>query len=99
MPKRTGRHWREKVVPRVIRRDGGICHLCDQPGADTADHIVPAGHGGPWYDMANLKAAHNRPCNQIRGDRSISWARAEIRRRWTELFDTSPPGSDTSWDW
>lgn len=98
MPKRTGRRWREHTVPRVLRRDHGICHLCDMPGADTADHVVP------WAvsqddSLPNLRAAHNRPCNQIRGDRSITWARAEIRRRWTELFDTPPPGSDTTWDW
>lgn len=92
MPKRTGRHWREKVVPRVIRRDGGICHLCDRPGADTADHLVPHGQGGP-ATLDNLRAAHIK-CNQIRGDRSISWARDEIARR----LAAEQPANDT-WTW
>lgn len=92
MPKRTGRRWREHTVPRVLRRDGGICHLCDQPGADTADHLIP------WsisHDdtLANLRAAH-RMCNQIRGDRSITWARAEIARRRGDLT-----ASAVGWDW
>lgn len=79
MPARTGRRWREVTVPRVLRRDNAICHLCDRPGANTADHLTP------WKithddSMGNLKAAHV-PCNQIRGDRSITWARSEIARR------------------
>ena len=90
MPKRTGWRWREHTVPRVLRRDKGICHLCDQPGADTADHLVP------WREtqddsLSNLKAAHHDPCNRLRGDRSIAWARAELAKR---------RGDSTSgWDW
>lgn len=79
MPARTGRRWREHIVPRVLRRDRGICHLCDDPGADTADHVVPHAHGGTDR-MDNLKAAHV-DCNRIRGDRTIAWARAEIAKR------------------
>lgn len=91
MPKRTGRPW-QRLKARVIRRDGGICHLCGQPGADTADHIVPHSQGGRSV-MSNLKAAHHNVapyCNRIRGDRTIEVARAEI------LATTT--GSD-DWDW
>ena len=90
MPKRTGRRWREHTVPRVLRRDHGICHLCDQPGADTADHVIPwaVSHDD---SPTNLKAAH-QTCNRIRGDRSITWARTEIARR---TANTEP----TTWDW
>lgn len=91
MPKRTGRRWREHTVPRVLRRDNGICHLCDQPGADTADHIIP------WSishddSLTNLRAAHGE-CNRIRGNRSITWARAEIAKR----LAAATPGD--GWDW
>ena len=91
MPKRTGRRWREHTVPRVIRRDHGICHLCDRPGATTADHLVPHSHGGP-DTLDNLAAAHI-DCNRLRGDRSITWARTEIARR---LAAAEPDGG---WDW
>lgn len=90
MPARTGRRWREKTVPRVLRRDHGICHLCGQPGADTADHLVPAAHGGD-ETMANLKAAHVK-CNTIRGARSVEVARADILKR---LHVDTTGG----WDW
>lgn len=91
MPKRTGRRWREHTVPRVLRRDHSICHLCDQHGADTADHIIPwtVSHDD---SLANLKAAH-QTCNRIRGDRSITWARTEIARR---LAAEAQP---STWDW
>lgn len=85
MPKRTGRRWREHTVPRILRRDGGICHLCGRPGADTADHIIPWSKFPPDAKtdadrLGNLAAAH-AACNRIRGDRSVTWARAEIARR------------------
>lgn len=78
MPKRTGRPWR-RLIPVVLRRDGGTCHLCGRQGADTADHLVPHAHGGS-DQLDNLKAAH-RWCNRVRGDRPIEVARADIARR------------------
>lgn len=89
MPARTGRHWREHTVPRVLRRDHGICHLCGQPGADTADHLVPASLGGT-DDLSNLAAAHHDPCNILRGNRPIEVARAELARL--------APSTD-AWSW
>jgi 5-methylcytosine-specific restriction endonuclease McrA len=76
MPKRTGRHWREHTVPRILRRDGGICHLCAQPGADTADHLVPWSQGGT-DEPSNLAAAHKR-CNQLRGTTDIDKTRQRL---------------------
>ena len=98
MPKRTGRRWREHTVPAIIRRDGGICHLCGRHGADTADHLIPwAKFPPPQRHLAdrpaNLAAAHRR-CNRIRGDRTIAWARAEIARR---NGDTTR--SSAGWTW
>lgn len=91
MPKRTGRPW-QRVKARVIRRDGGICHLCGQPGADSADHLTPVAQGGNWYDMSNLAAVHhdNGPrCNRVRGAGDITTARAKLT--------TTQPGP--GWDW
>lgn len=98
MPKRTGRRWREHTVPHIIRRDDGICHICGQPGADTADHIIPWSKFPPDAKtdadrLGNLAAAH-AACNRIRGDRSITWARAEVAKR-MGLTAKSTVG----WDW
>lgn len=87
-----GRPWR-RTVARVIRRDGGICHICGRPDADSADHIVPRSQGGP-DTMDNLRAVHHKVaphCNMIRGDRSIEHARTEIVRR------TQPTTTDWTW--
>jgi len=51
-------------VARILERDGGICHLCDQSGATTADHVVPLARGGR-DDDTNLRAAH-RSCNEAK---------------------------------
>lgn len=93
MPKRTGRRWREQTVPRVLRRDGGLCHLCGRPEADTADHITPWSQGGTDA-LTNLASAHVR-CNQMRGARPIGVARAEIA---ADLARTSA-STTTTWEW
>ena len=75
-PRKT-RRWRN-LKARIIRRDAGICHLCGQPGADTADHLEPftvAPHRA--YDPTNLAAAHQR-CNRVRGHGPIDKARAKL---------------------
>lgn len=74
---RGSRRWRQVIVPRVIRRDGGICHICGQAGADTADHVTPIAKGGT-DDMSNLAAAHHVPCNVRRGARSVDAVRSEL---------------------
>ncbi len=86
MPKRTGRPW-QRTKSRVIRRDDGICHLCGQPGATTADHLVPYSHGGT-DELGNLAAAHV-DCNRVRGNRPIDTARNDITRH----------ASNSSWGW
>lgn len=90
MTNRGGRPWRRKVA-YVIRRDGGICHLCGQPGADTADHLIPYSQGGS-DDPSNLAAAHhNTPpyCNRVRGDRGIEQARDAV----------APLVESPHWEW
>jgi 5-methylcytosine-specific restriction endonuclease McrA len=88
-PSRTGRPW-TRIKARVIKRDGGICHLCGKPGADTADHLVPVSLGGAVYAMSNLAAAHHDPCNRLRGNRPIDVVRAELM---------GTPATTSTWHW
>lgn len=48
--------WK-RIRLQVLEREGGICWLCGQPGADTVDHVVPLADGGT-NNPANLRAAH-----------------------------------------
>lgn len=49
----------------VLRRDKGICYLCQHPGAGTIDHFIPWVFGGSDHPD-NLKAAH-KSCNSSKG--------------------------------
>ena len=40
----------------ILKRDKGICHICQQPGADTIDHITP----GDNHELNNLAPIHDR---------------------------------------
>lgn len=76
-----GRPWR-RTVAYVLRRDHGICWLCGQPGADSADHIQPRAHGGTDRP-SNLRAVHHdRGCrgNRYRGDRTPEQAIARLEQ-------------------
>lgn len=91
-PSRTGRPW-QRLKRRIIRRDGGICHICGGLGADSADHIIPHSLGGT-DDPANLAAVHHDTppkCNRRRGNRSIEATRADIARTTTTQGD--------GWSW
>lgn len=63
---RKGRPYREARL-YVLARDGGLCHICGRPGADTADHVVPIAAGGHPTSALNMRAAH-RSCNSSRKD-------------------------------
>lgn len=53
---------------------GGTCHLCGQPGATTADHVIPRNRGG-LNAIENLRPAH-QGCNSARGDMDLAeWFR------------------------
>lgn len=63
---------------RVIHRDGGICYVCRQPGADQADHVIPIVEGGA-DDEDNMRAIHGAPCHADKTRAEA--ARARARRR------------------
>lgn len=86
---RGSRRWRQVIVPRIIRRDNGICHICGQPGADTADHIIPVADGGTDHET-NLAAAHHIPCNVRRGNRPLDTIRTELAHE---------TGATSAWSW
>jgi hypothetical protein len=57
----------------VLLTYGTTCHLCLEPGATSADHLVPRSRGGD-DSLENLRPAHTL-CNSRRGARSIEWFR------------------------
>ena len=58
-PQRRGGRRAQRLAQYVIRRDLGICWLCGNPGADTADHVLPVStHPHLEYSATNLRAAH-----------------------------------------
>lgn len=54
----------QKKRAAILQRDGYVCWLCGQPGADTVDHVIPRARGGT-DDDDNLRAAH-LSCNSGR---------------------------------
>ena len=61
----------------VVTRDGGICYLCGQPGADTADHVIPLSQGGADHP-ANMAAVHDRTephCHKLKTQREAKQGR------------------------
>lgn len=63
---------------RILERDGRICHVCRQPGADQVDHVIPLGEQGPDTDD-NLAAIHARPCHAAKTAAESARARARAR--------------------
>lgn len=61
---RFGPGW-STIRTKVIARDRGICQICGEDGATTADHIVSRRDGGD-SSMDNLQAAHVS-CNARKG--------------------------------
>lgn len=62
--------WTCTIAPRILRRDGYRCYLCDDHTrpADTVDHVIPVSQGGT-HDDANLAAAHQDPCHAAKTER------------------------------
>lgn len=66
----------------VLATYGTTCHLCEQPGADTIDHLVPACEAPHLeFELRNMRPAHGS-CNYARGARPLEqwFAQRETRR-------------------
>lgn len=66
----------------VLKRDKGICYVCQLPGADTVDHVTP----GDDHSLTNLKAIHQnvKPfCHRAKSSAEGHAAKAanKIRKR------------------
>lgn len=74
-----------RFVARILAEQGDTCHLCEQPGATTVDHIIPRSKGGAPFDPANVRPAH-LGCNSARKDRDlVEFLRARDRGQVAEL--------------
>jgi 5-methylcytosine-specific restriction endonuclease McrA len=55
-----------ETVEQALEMYGRTCHLCGLHGATTVDHLIPVFHGGPVWDLTNMRPAH-WSCNRRRG--------------------------------
>jgi len=93
----AGRHA-QRLTALVLLTKGNVCHLCDQVGADSADHnpprsvLIASGVADP-DDLAYLFPAHRYPCNVKRKAREITEQLRdelrEARRRHLQRLDAS----------
>jgi 5-methylcytosine-specific restriction endonuclease McrA len=65
-----GGHYAQRLTAATLARWGTTCHLCRQPGADSADHVVPRVAGGD-DSLLNLRPAH-QGCNSVRGSMPLT---------------------------
>lgn len=47
----------------VLHMHDGICHVCEYPGSDEVDHVIPLAEGGA-DDDSNLRPIHSDPCHR-----------------------------------
>ena len=95
------RKWGGKVAARLVRATlatyGTECHLCNEPGATSADHLIPRSRGGP-DTLDNLRPVH-LACNQRRGDMTLAEYRARYgsaRQGVTVRVVVGPPAGGKS---
>lgn len=60
---------------RILKRDMGACHVCDQLGADQVDHVIPLAEGGADEEW-NLASIHAEPCHREKTAAEARRARA-----------------------
>lgn len=80
--RRVNRSARNQARARVLATDGP-CPICGRPidrtvrwpdpWAAEVDEIIPVSRGGSPTDLRNLQRVHRR-CNQLKSDRSMTWA-------------------------
>jgi 5-methylcytosine-specific restriction endonuclease McrA len=67
--------WIEGGEKERMSTETGICHVCDRPGADQVDHVVPLAEGGADEDW-NLAPIHSEPCHRRKTAAEAKRARA-----------------------
>jgi len=83
---------RKEFTRMVILSYGGICHICNHPGARQVDHLKPVTeYPELMLRMSNCRPAHGAPgnrcpvchenCNQLRGGYSVERAQRIIAGR------------------
>lgn len=72
------RQWR-RIVVFVVERDCGICALCGNFGANSADHKLARAFGGT-DELSNLQAVH-QACNAAKAAKYESKRRYALRKR------------------
>lgn len=68
--------WRT-TTRRILARDGGVCHVCGEYGANEVDHIV----AGDDHRLSNLAAIHGYPCHRRKTAREANAARWRNKAR------------------
>lgn len=86
-PRYANGHRRRQMRAR-LKAANACCYICGRPidyalkppdpWSFVVDETIPLARGGT-LTYANSGAAH-RWCNQIKGTRSLAWAREEVRR-------------------
>jgi 5-methylcytosine-specific restriction endonuclease McrA len=78
-----GRRWRRFRL-QAFNLYGTTCHICNQPGADTIDHLIPIHLGGGEFDLNNVRPAHGakRPGCQGNYGRTPPTRRLNTSRAW-----------------
>lgn len=98
-----GKKWGGRPAARLVRATldqwGDECHLCNERGATSADHLIPRSRGGA-DTVENLRPVHVA-CNQRRGNRTLDEYRARYgtaRQGVTVRVVCGPPaGGKTSY--
>lgn len=81
-------NWYTEIVPAVKARDGDVCYLCGDRGADTVDHKSP----GDDHRLENLGMVHDRNWPHCHRYKSSAEGNAARRRYSTKRKPERHPG-------
>lgn len=86
-------NWKA-IKRQVFTRDGHICWVCKQDGAEQVDAIVPESQGGSHADLNNLAPIHADPCHRLKSEAERRVGHASRRTRiGTTRTPEAHPGS------
>jgi len=84
----SGSAW-DKLRRSILKRDQGVCYLCDQLGATEVDHLIELAAGGT-NDQSNLASAHG-DCHR-RKHSDPDWAAERVAHALETLRVPRVPG-------